>query len=102
MDMTTKTLKGPSGLTIILNSAEIFPSNPGDGTPAMVYLVKRDEWGSVRSYSATYWCALDTGELDCGEIELSRTQCAWLDAMQDTVADFVATWTPVLANGEWI
>lgn len=77
-----KTLQGPNGLIIVLDSAEIFPDDPGAGTPAMVHL---------GSYSATYWCAADTGELDCGEYELSSAQLNWLqsEAIENEVNEFV-------------
>ena len=78
--MTKKTIKGPGGIRIELDSAEIFPDDPGQGTPAMVYL---------GGYSATYWCAADTGELDCGEKQLSITQCNWLHEVEDEVNAFV-------------
>lgn len=82
----TQTLTGPNGLRIVLDSREIVPSDPGLGTPAMVYLAQR---------SGTYWCALDTGELD-GEYVLSDAQCRWIDAQFDTVSEFVERYTPAV------
>jgi len=34
--MPKQTLKGPEGLIIKLDSDQIFPDDPGQGTPAMV------------------------------------------------------------------
>jgi len=82
--MVTKTLNGPGGLTIELDSAQIFPDDPGQGTPAMVYLLGGAE--------ATYWWAADNGSLytnDGRDIELSSQQCNWLHAQEDAVAEFI-------------
>jgi hypothetical protein len=78
--MLTKNRLGPKGLHVILDSSEIFPDDPGQGTPAMVYL---------RGQSATYWCALNEGEVD-GE-ELSTSQQAFLESIEDEVAEFIET-----------
>jgi hypothetical protein len=79
-------LRGPGGIVIILDSREVVPSDPGAGTPAMVE-------ASGGTYVATYWCALDTGELDGGSYTLSDAQCRWLDAMEDTVNTFVESYS---------
>jgi hypothetical protein len=79
-----KTLQGPGGISIVLDSAQIFPDDPGAGTPAMVYF---NPYG--KEYSATFYCALDTGELECGEHTLSITHCNWLAAQENTVAEFL-------------
>ena len=75
-----KMLKGPNGITIELDSRQVFADDPGAGTPALVHVGK---------YSATYWCALDTGELDGGEYMLTDRQSAWLDEQIDAVSDFI-------------
>jgi hypothetical protein len=82
--MTTKTLTGPSGIRIELDSAQIFPDDPGQGTPAMVYV----DSAKARGMSATYWCAADTGELD-GMPVLSSKQVDWLHAQDEAVAAFI-------------
>jgi len=76
--MTKQTLIGPNGLRLVLDSAEIFPDDPGQGTPAMVYL---------RGESATYWCALNEGEVD--RQATNASQQAWLEAQEDTVSAFL-------------
>lgn len=80
--MTTKTLHGPAGLRIELDSEQIFPDNPGAGTPAMVYRGR---------YSATYDCAYRLGELDCGTCELSAEDMEWIDNQFDIVEAFIVT-----------
>jgi len=72
--MTQKTLNGPGGIRLVLDSAQIFPDDPGQGTPAMVHV--GDECG-------TYGAAADTGELICGKsnfFELSGAQLRWLQS----------------------
>lgn len=73
-------------LTLTLDSEQIFPDDPGNGTPALVKW--RDE------YQATYHCALDTGQLmgtgrHHGDFHLSRGDINWLDELFDTVANFL-------------
>jgi hypothetical protein len=77
-----QTLIGPAGLTIVLDSDEIIPDDPGAGTPAMVHLY---------TASSTYWWAIGEGTLDAGgrDIELSTTQKNWLDAQENAVEEFL-------------
>lgn len=84
--MSVQILNGPQGLEIKLDSSQVFPDDPGQGTPAMV---------SVGRHCATYACAVDTGELDCGEFELSITQLNWLQS--ERVEHIVSTF---LENAE--
>jgi hypothetical protein len=83
--MKVRTIAGPGDLTLVLDSREIYPDDPGQGTPAMVH---------CQGYDATYWCALDTGELDCGAFQLTGTQQMWLQGQEDTVAEFMEENTP--------
>jgi hypothetical protein len=85
---TKVTIHGPKGLRIELDAAQIFPSNPGNGTPAMVYR---------NGYSATFFCAMDTGELDCGTVELSDTECRWLNSQEGDVVDWLDYRTALVA-----
>ena len=77
--MAKETLTGPGGLKIVLDSAQIFPADPGLGCPALVELGK---------HSASFNCALNEGELDCGEVILTPTQIGWLN----NKVDFVDNW----------
>lgn len=48
-------------------------------TPAIV-------WSADRRHTSTYYCALDTGELDCGAGPyLTREQLDWLAQYEDEV-----------------
>lgn len=75
-------IKG-EGLVLVLDASEIIPHDPGAGTPAMVY-------SANKRHSATFWCALNEGELDCGDVRLTRVQMAWLVAQEDAVDRFIA------------
>lgn len=66
-----KTLVGPGGIKLVLDSSEVYPEDPGNGTPAMVYFKK---------WSATHGCAMDTGELDGGEYTLNPAQMRWIES----------------------
>lgn len=83
-----KTLNGPGGIRIELDSREIFPADPGQGTPAMVYL----DGGDGESGDATYWCALNEGEVDGGRhgyVQLSDRQMNWLASQEEAVGTFL-------------
>src|SRR3990167_6895428 len=76
----TETLRGPGGLMIVLDASQIFPDDPGNGTPALV----------VRPFgkgTSTFWCANDTGEID-GE-EMTGAQKVWLDSCEEAVNQWV-------------
>jgi hypothetical protein len=92
--VTVKTLNGPGGLTLVLDSKEIFPDDPGQGTPAMVHLEHRNA-------DATFYCAVNEGVLagsgfgdDAGDIELTSSQQRWLEARWDDVWAFMEEHTP--------
>lgn len=82
-------LRGPGGITISLRACEVFPLDPGEGTPAMVNVPFKG--------GATYWCACDMGIVttDREDHELSPTQVDWLnsDFVSEAVNGFVAVWT---------
>lgn len=69
------------GWRVELDSAQIFPNDPGAGTPAMVY--------SPSGASGTYWCVADTGEIDCGAEECDPAVAEWLNSIEDQVNEFV-------------
>ncbi len=76
--MQTRILQGPGGLRVELDRSQVFPDDPGNGTPAMCYL-GRD--------SATYWCARDVGEIDYQQ--LTDAQCKWLHDIDDEINEFL-------------
>lgn len=63
-----------------LDSREIVPDDPGAGTPALL-------WGPNKQ-TATFWCALDSGELGDGS-EIPESVMKWLDRMVPTVENFL-------------
>lgn len=81
-----ETLRGPGGLLIVLDAAEIFPDDPGNGTPAMVL-------APFGRGTATFWCANETGEVD-GDHVMTEAQCRWLNEMEDAVT----TWVELRSN----
>lgn len=62
------------GLRVDFNADEIFPDDPGAGTPVMVWL-GRD--------SATYNCARNEGEVDT--VRLNQQQIDWLWEIEEDV-----------------
>jgi hypothetical protein len=81
--MTKETIKGPGNIRLELDSAQIFPDDPGQGTPAMIHLGLG---------SATYWCALNEGEVFdtlTGTIPFSGAQMRWLEAQEEVVDAFL-------------
>lgn len=77
-----RTLDGPDGLQLVLDEAQIFPHDPGQGTPAMVHWMTSD---------ATYWWAINEGTLygPKGDLPLTRRQLGWLAEQEQTVHDFL-------------
>lgn len=66
-------LRHKSGWRLELDRDEIIPDNPGEGTPAMVY-------SPGDKSSGTYWCAIDMGEVSCGDtvVPIPGDVLAWL------------------------
>lgn len=83
-----KTLLGPDGLSVVLDSNEIYPDNPGAGTPALVVKRKGDR-------TASFDCAADTGELDGGAYLLNAAEAKWLESVRPEVESFIETNTPL-------
>lgn len=78
MSEQTKTLLGPRGIQIDLDRGEVFPDDPGNGTPALV---------KYRGYTATYWCAWETGEVD--GVNLPPTALEWLSKQDKKINAFL-------------
>ena len=77
-------LTGPNGLKVVLDANEIYPSDPGQGTPALVTLKVGDE-----EYTASFACACGEGELDCGSYQLNDDQKDWLNSVEPDVDAFL-------------
>ena len=68
---------GPGSVRIELDSSQVVPDDPGAGTPAMVFAPQG---------SGTYWCVLDTGEVD--DSTLTPEQYKWISSKEDYVTEF--------------
>lgn len=71
------------GYRLVLDSSEIYPDDPGNGCPAMVY--------GPEDSSGTYYAATEYGELSCGpELhELPGWASHWLDSLEEDVHNFI-------------
>jgi hypothetical protein len=71
-------------LCVVLDKSQVFPDDPGAGTPAMVHSF---------GYHATYWCACGEGELTenrrGGTTKLTKEELDWLDAIQPEIEEFI-------------
>ena len=88
-----KKLKGPDGIVLELDSSQIFPDDPGQGTPAMV---------EYKGGYATFNCAQSTGVVDGGrkgDIQLPDECVEWLDS--DEVESQVEEMYDAGEDGEW-
>lgn len=74
MERYHETLRGPGGLKLEIDSNDVFPNDPGLGTPALVL---------IRGCAATLACALDSGTVE--HIPLTSDQIAWLEKAEDHV-----------------
>ena len=82
-------IKGPGGLQLVLDSSQVFPDDPGNGTPVIVEkLTGRNKVVA----SSTYNCALGEGVLEGHygghDYTLTDEQIDWLHS-QDAVVDAV-------------
>ena len=89
--MKTKQLNHENGLRIELDKNEVFPEDPGQGTPALVYKKLK---GRILQCNSTFWCCQDTGVLEpwCGTkdwYDLTPEELNWLRNQEDTVNDFL-------------
>lgn len=68
MSITTIVCPFDSEYRVELDPSQVFPDDPGNGTPEMVY--------GPNDTSGTFFCTIDTGELD--GIRLPFAVLAWL------------------------
>jgi len=89
-----KTIKGPRDVELVLDPAQIYPEDPGQGTPAMVY---------YKGGSATFSCAANEGEVldQWGfTIELPKEAVGWLQTIgQDLEDDMYNSWDEEHTDG---
>lgn len=67
-----KTLRGPDGVTLELDSSEIYPDDPGNGTPAMVH---KGGGSGTLTYVECYGEVHDSR---IGDVQLSMKALDWL------------------------
>jgi hypothetical protein len=79
--MSALVLNGPSGWRIVCDASEIIPSDPGAGTPVMIY--------GPRDVSGTWFAWIGAGEVD--GIEPPPVVAAWLDKVASSVDDWMDT-----------
>lgn len=80
-----KTFKYGS-LSVVCDPSQVFPNDPGAGTPAMVF--------HKNGACATLWCAMGEGELDHarkGMYRLTDKQVNWLESIEPEVVEFLYT-----------
>ena len=77
MSMKPKFSLHKHGLRVEFDAAEIFPEDPGAGTPVMVWTCGN---------SATYNCARNEGEVDT--VRLTQQQIDWLWSIEEDVWDW--------------
>jgi len=73
---TKFSIRGPGGLRLTVDRDEVFPDDPGNGTPCMLNLFE---------YSGTLAMACSEGELNStrGDKKLSQAQCRWVNEVED-------------------
>lgn len=79
-------------ITLELDPREYFPDDPGQGTPAMVYVYKNDDILA----SGTFDCVLANGIVEGSKdtFWLTRKEQEWLD----TQIEFVDQWFDSLSQ----
>lgn len=77
-----------SRFRVELDSSEIYPDDPGNGTPAMLF--------GPRGASSTFQCALDTGEMQLLDhyTEIPPSVQQWLESLEDEVEAFLSENAP--------
>lgn len=81
MPAPTRTTYGPRGVRLVLDRREIFPNDPGSGTPALVHYAGQ---------SGTLACILAEGEMIDGTT-LPDDVYAWLDGQESDADTFLYT-----------
>ena len=70
-----QTLRGPDGIRLDLDASEVYPRDPGMGTPALLTLAS--------GATVTFNCAYDTGEAE--NESLTQGQSDWLEEIAEDV-----------------
>jgi hypothetical protein len=83
-----QTLRGPDGIKLELDAAEVYPNNPGMGTPALLTLPSGE--------TGTFNCAYEIGE--AGGKALTQDQSTWLEEIAEAVNQWLSNQVRVAAN----
>ncbi len=70
---------GPITLCIELDPSQVFPSDPGAGTPDLI-VARRGGLSGRTLATASFPCGSETGELGCGDFILSEEMVRWLNS----------------------
>jgi hypothetical protein len=66
-------------LRVELDRGEVYPDDPGNGTPALVCVGKN---------TGTYWCVVSEGELMDGPT-LTQSELRWLASIEPAIELFL-------------
>ena len=77
--MTIRTMTGPKGYSVTLDTSEVFPDDPGQGAPAIVT--------APGGRTGTFWCAIGEGEVDGATIPVAVFN--WLNSIEAEVNAFL-------------
>lgn len=78
------TIRGPGGIMLTLDRTEVFPDDPGNGTPCIVRL------GHYTGTLAMASCEGVLNQPGQGDKTLTEAQCRWLNAVEEDADAF--TW----------
>lgn len=69
-------------LVVSLDQSQVFPDDPGNGTPAMIHCF---------GYHATYWCGCEEGLTDSkgNHLDLTPNEVEWLEQLDPEINDFL-------------
>ena len=83
--MNTQTYRGPHGWTLVADRRQVFPDDPGNGTPLMVYAPRMCGWGTLGR-------VLATGEVDDNSgavIVVPPDVLTWLEDAEDNATEWL-------------
>lgn len=84
---TTKSYKN-GNLVLDLDKSQVFPDDPGNGTPAMVRLIHRGK----ELARASYWAAVNEEQLRRDDDSMHRItprQLEWLESLDAELTEFL-------------
>jgi len=85
MSAQTNIYRGLGGWTLVADRREVFPDDPGNGTPLMVYAPRMAGWGTLGR-------VLDTGEVDDATgavIVVPPDVLTWLEDAEDNATEWL-------------